>query len=111
MKDLWFSVGYNALGLSDRDLTAGEYTSRGAYMRLRFKFDETGLGFERSGAGKDGSPVGAASLTSNAPGKPIEAPPRIAAPDAQELQQQPQPQQSQQQQQPQQQTGTAGGGQ
>ncbi|RDI25849.1 putative repeat protein (TIGR01451 family) [Pseudacidovorax intermedius] len=77
MKDLWLSIGYNALGLSDRDLTAGEYTSKGAYFRLRFKFDETGLGFARSGADQPGSAVGAASLSSNAPSKPIEEPPRI----------------------------------
>jgi hypothetical protein len=44
-KDLWFSVGYNFLGLTDRDLTAGEYTSKGIYLRLRFKFDEKKLGW------------------------------------------------------------------
>jgi len=48
-KDLWLSAGYNVVGLSDRDLTAGEYTSKGAYLRLRFKFDETGLGFASAG--------------------------------------------------------------
>ena len=44
-KDLWASVGYNVVGLSDRDLTAGEYTSKGVYIRLRYKFGETSLGF------------------------------------------------------------------
>ncbi len=44
MKDLWLSVGYNFTGLSDRDLTAGEYTSKGLYLRVRMKFDEVGLG-------------------------------------------------------------------
>ena len=44
-KNLWASVGYNVVGLSDRDLTAGEYTSKGVYIRLRYKFDETALGF------------------------------------------------------------------
>ena len=39
-KDLWVSAGYNVVGLKDRDLTAGEYTSEGVYIRLRFKFDE-----------------------------------------------------------------------
>ncbi|MDB5743498.1 MAG: conserved repeat domain protein [Polaromonas sp.] len=39
-KDLWVSAGYNFVGLKDRDLTAGEYTSEGVYIRLRFKFDE-----------------------------------------------------------------------
>lgn len=50
MKDLWVSAGYNFVGLKDRDLTANEYTSKGAYIRLRFKFDETGLGFPSAGA-------------------------------------------------------------
>ncbi|MEJ1167111.1 hypothetical protein V9K97_25730 [Variovorax sp. CCNWLW186] len=49
-KDLWISAGYNFVGLHDRDLTANEYTSKGAYIRLRFKFDETGLGFPSAGA-------------------------------------------------------------
>ena len=39
-QDLWLSGGFNWTGFSDRDLTAGEYTNRGAYLRLRFKFDE-----------------------------------------------------------------------
>ncbi|MEN9886082.1 MAG: hypothetical protein RL758_660, partial [Pseudomonadota bacterium] len=43
MKDLWFSVGYNVTGLTDRDLTAGEYTHKGVYLRVRMKFDEAGF--------------------------------------------------------------------
>ena len=38
--NLWLSAGYNVRGFSDRDLTASEYTNRGVYLRLRFKFDE-----------------------------------------------------------------------
>jgi uncharacterized repeat protein (TIGR01451 family) len=48
-KNAWVSVGYNFIGLHDRDLTANEYTSKGAYIRLRFKFDETTLGFPSAG--------------------------------------------------------------
>ncbi|QNK73192.1 OmpA family protein [Variovorax sp. PAMC28562] len=48
-KNTWVSAGYNVVGLKDRDLTANEYTSKGAYVRLRFKFDETGLGFASAG--------------------------------------------------------------
>lgn len=44
VRDLWLSAGYNFTGLSDRDLTAGEYTNKGLYLRVRFKFDEVGLG-------------------------------------------------------------------
>lgn len=40
-KNLWVSLGYNVAGFNDRDLTANEYTNRGVYVRMRFKFDET----------------------------------------------------------------------
>ena len=49
MKDLWLSAGYNWLGLQDKDLTGADYTSKGIYLRLRYKFDETGLGFAPAG--------------------------------------------------------------
>lgn len=39
--DLWLSLGWNAVGFHDDDLTESEYTRRGVYVRLRFKFDET----------------------------------------------------------------------
>ena len=40
MENLWLSAGYNVFGYSDKDLTAGEYTNKGAFVRLRYKFDE-----------------------------------------------------------------------
>jgi hypothetical protein len=40
--NLWLSAGFNRSGFdADRDLSGYEYTQRGAYIRLRFKFDET----------------------------------------------------------------------
>jgi hypothetical protein len=39
-QNLWLSVGFNARGFYERDLSASEYTNRGFYLRLRFKFDE-----------------------------------------------------------------------
>ncbi|MGC4027615.1 MAG: hypothetical protein QM696_01900 [Steroidobacteraceae bacterium] len=40
-QNLWLSVGYNATGFrGDADLTGYEYTQRGVFLRLRFKFDE-----------------------------------------------------------------------
>jgi hypothetical protein len=40
--NLWLSAGYNRSGFrGDNDLSGYEYTQRGAYIRLRFKFDET----------------------------------------------------------------------
>lgn len=38
--NLWISAGYNWTGFNDKDLAASEYTNRGAYLRLRYKFDE-----------------------------------------------------------------------
>ncbi|MBI3899681.1 MAG: DUF11 domain-containing protein [Gammaproteobacteria bacterium] len=38
--NLWIAVGYNVLGFKDADLAGDEYTERGVYLRLRFKFDE-----------------------------------------------------------------------
>jgi len=42
-QNLWLSAGYNVRGFRDEDLAGDEYTARGAYLRLRFKFDETVL--------------------------------------------------------------------
>jgi hypothetical protein len=40
-QNLWLSAGFNAAGFAgDADLTGFEYTRRGVYLRLRFKFDE-----------------------------------------------------------------------
>ena len=38
--NLWLSVGYNLTGFSDDDLVDSDYTRRGPYIRLRWKFDE-----------------------------------------------------------------------
>ena len=40
MENLWLSAGYNFFGYSDKDLTSGEYTNKGAFVRMRYKFDE-----------------------------------------------------------------------
>ena len=54
MTNLWLSAGYNVFGYHDDDLTAGEYTNKGVYVRLRYKFDETtlGMGAETPAAGR-----------------------------------------------------------
>ena len=40
--NLWLSAGFNVSGFrGDADLAGYEYTQRGAFLRLRFKFDET----------------------------------------------------------------------
>lgn len=43
-KNLWVSAGYNFSGFKDDDLAGEDYTARGAYLRLRFKFDESLFG-------------------------------------------------------------------
>ena len=40
MENLWLSAGYNWFGYRDDDLASGEYTNKGAFVRLRYKFDE-----------------------------------------------------------------------
>jgi hypothetical protein len=44
VNNLWLSAGYNVMGFRDDDLAADEYTRRGAYLRMRFKYDESLLG-------------------------------------------------------------------
>lgn len=36
----WFSVGYNVVGFEDRDFDSAHYTRQGAYLMMRFKFDQ-----------------------------------------------------------------------
>jgi hypothetical protein len=38
--NLWVSAGYNVFGYRDDDLAAGDYSTKGPYVRLRYKFDE-----------------------------------------------------------------------
>lgn len=38
--NLWLSAGYNARGFDAPDMVGSEYTNQGAFIRLRFKFDE-----------------------------------------------------------------------
>jgi hypothetical protein len=40
MENLWLSGGYNFFGYRDDDLAGGDYTNKGAFIRLRYKFDE-----------------------------------------------------------------------
>jgi uncharacterized repeat protein (TIGR01451 family) len=40
MENLWLSAGYNWFGYRDADLTASDYTNKGVFVRVRYKFDE-----------------------------------------------------------------------
>ena len=44
-KNLWLSVGYNVRGFKASDMTGSEYTQKGVFLRLRYKFDEETFGF------------------------------------------------------------------
>jgi uncharacterized repeat protein (TIGR01451 family) len=39
--NLWLSAGYNFTGFTDRDLVSSNFTTRGMFVRLRMKFDES----------------------------------------------------------------------
>lgn len=57
-KNLWVSAGYNVTGFQDDDLSSGEYTNRGPYVRLRYKFDEDLLPLFVKGDAQGASPAG-----------------------------------------------------
>lgn len=42
-RNTWVSAGYNLLGFHERDLAGQDATAKGAYVRLRIKFDERAL--------------------------------------------------------------------
>ncbi len=39
--NFWVSAGYNFFGYRDADLAGADYTAKGAYVRMRYKFDES----------------------------------------------------------------------
>jgi hypothetical protein len=41
--NLWISAGYNVEGYSDDDFEAAEYSRKGPYLQIRFKFDQQSL--------------------------------------------------------------------
>jgi len=41
ISNLWISTGYNLVGYRNADLTGEDVTRRGAFIRMRFKFDES----------------------------------------------------------------------
>jgi hypothetical protein len=40
-QSLWLSAGYNFTGFTDRDLVSSNFTTRGMFVRIRMKFDES----------------------------------------------------------------------
>jgi outer membrane protein OmpA-like peptidoglycan-associated protein len=39
-RNMWISVGYNAVGFDDKDYSASRYTAQGPFIKLRMKFDQ-----------------------------------------------------------------------
>lgn len=39
-KNIWISLGYNAIGFWDKDFSKTRYTSQGAFLKFRMKFDQ-----------------------------------------------------------------------
>ena len=54
-ENLWLSGGYNLFGFKDKDLTAQDYTDKGFYIRLRYKFDETLFDWNKDAKLRDGA--------------------------------------------------------
>ncbi len=66
MENLWISGGYNFFGYRDDDLTSGEYTNKGAFIRLRYKFDEDLFAAGKSSKSTAASESGSALSNSDA---------------------------------------------
>ena len=60
--NLWVSAGYNLFGFKDEDLAAGDNTTKGPYVRLRYKFDEQA--FDQFGLGRPEKPAAPAPIAS-----------------------------------------------
>ncbi|MBS0416963.1 MAG: DUF11 domain-containing protein [Proteobacteria bacterium] len=50
--NLWLSAGFNVFGYREEVLAANDYSNRGVYLRIRFKFDEALLEEASGGFGK-----------------------------------------------------------
>jgi hypothetical protein len=68
--NLWVSAGYNFTGYKDADLAGADYTAKGAYVRVRYKFDESL--FDK--AGPQGAVRGAPSDNNSMTKPAVEAP-------------------------------------
>jgi uncharacterized repeat protein (TIGR01451 family) len=59
--NLWVSAGYNFTGYKDADLAGADYTAKGPFVRLRYKFDESiteSVGPAKAAAKSDDRPAG-----------------------------------------------------
>ena len=54
-ENLWLSAGYNLFGFKDKDLAGADYTDKGFFVRLRYKFDETLFDWSRDAKLRNGA--------------------------------------------------------
>ena len=54
-ENLWLSGGYNIFGFKDKDLAGQDFTDKGFYIRLRYKFDETLFDWSRDAKLRNGA--------------------------------------------------------
>ncbi|RNF85235.1 OmpA family protein [Montanilutibacter psychrotolerans] len=74
MTNLWLSAGYNFIGLDDPDLAGEDYLDQGAYVRLRYKFDEGLFGAARARPATPPAAVPSASREPSPPPAPVTLP-------------------------------------
>lgn len=79
MENLWLSGGYNFFGYRDDDFANGDYTNKGAYVRLRYKFDEDLFGARAKGNPPLQQPSAPVAKAAVAPA-PVAPPPAPVAP-------------------------------
>jgi uncharacterized repeat protein (TIGR01451 family) len=48
--NMWVSMGYNVLGMDDRDFSDASYRAKGPYITLRMKVDQDTFGLNKGGA-------------------------------------------------------------
>ena len=48
--NMWVSMGYNVLGMDDRDFSDASYRAKGPYITLRMKEDQDTFGLNKGGA-------------------------------------------------------------
>jgi len=48
--NMWVSVGYNVLGMNDRDFADASYRAKGPFITLRMKVDQDTFGLNKGGA-------------------------------------------------------------
>jgi len=72
--NLWVSAGYNFFGYKDADLAGGDYTVKGPYVRLRYKFDESLFGAAETKVAVPAPGTAVATSSSDAAAAPSTAP-------------------------------------